>query len=717
MDPARRRATFSIADGASRRRKFQNKCERSSPQPRSNLQWQTRLVFHSAWFFEKPMHSLRILIVPFLLLAAVPSAWARPLAEFQEIVVADDAGGVALTAAEELSHYVGRITGKAPPIVPWSKRRQPPTGACFYVGPGAAEQILDTPPAPWREEEYLLKTVPTGLILAGSDEAGDPWSVAVSAGTMLAVYTLLDDHLGCRWFWPGPTGEHVPGRNDAAVPTLEVRAVPKLAIRSVTPGYTSYHTPAFRDASRKWTRRARLAWAKSAVFGHSWFDAFNLRTTESFKKHPEWFALVKGERRGPQMCTTNPAVIDRMVEFVLQGKPDIVNISPSDGGGFCECERCRALDVPGVLAYDNKSPQLSDRIFTYANEIARRVREKNPNKSVGIIAYTFYNRPPLRIGKLEPNVYISFVYQAAAHRDPKNLAEWRSLVDGWKKLGAKLVIREGWGNHYYHDLPFLHDRLIVENFAEAYQRGFVAAYGEGSKNFATMAPNYWALQRMMWDPTRDPAAVMPEFYRDAYGPAAEPMRAFFETYAGSLDAHWAERDRHVNTTGIAYANVINAWRRFLPESTVDEAEAHLAKAERLAPPGEYADRVALHRLGQDYTRLMLELLDTYKKLGELGVPLDTFASLARLSNTTRDDPAERDALLKRAYDLGEKREAMLLANRDRPGPDEGLCAFTVDADIRRWHKQVKIELKIDAPSKLTKAALTGVATKPPAKKP
>ena len=73
---------------------------------------------------------------------------------------------------------------------------------------------------------------------------------------------------------------------------------------------------------------------------------------------------------------------------------------PSDGGGFCECERCQALDVPGVLAYDHKHVQLSDRIFTYANEVARRVREKNPAKGCGMFAYTYYHKPPLKIAKL-----------------------------------------------------------------------------------------------------------------------------------------------------------------------------------------------------------------------------------------------------------------------------------------------------------------------------
>jgi len=93
-----------------------------------------------------------------------------------------------------------------------------------------------------------------------------------------------------------------------------------------------------------------------------------------------------------------------VVEYVLKGKYDIMNISPSDGFGFCECERCRALDVPGVFSYDKKHPQISDRIFTYANEVARRVREKNPEKACGILAYTFYHQPPVKLEKIEPNI-------------------------------------------------------------------------------------------------------------------------------------------------------------------------------------------------------------------------------------------------------------------------------------------------------------------------
>ena len=635
-------------------------------------------------------------------LPAVESAAPQRLRDFQRVVIGDTPLPVQRAAAEELAHYAGRIAGREIAVVSVSQFTPDAPGLTFFVGEAAAARALGEALGPWKSEEWLLRTVPAGLVLAGHDGAGDAWSAGTPAGSMLAVYTLLEDHLGVRWFWPGAFGEHVPKNPGAMLPALDARGQPAFEIRSVQLGYFAYHTKAFGEAARRWARRARLGWVRPAVFGHSWFDAFDLRHDATFREHPEWFALVKGARRPPQMCTTHPEVIARMAEYVLAGKQDIMNISPSDGGGFCECDRCRALDVPGVLSYDGKTVQLSDRIFTYANAVARRVRERSPAKGCGMFAYTFYNRPPVKLAVLEPNLYLSFVFQSAAHRDPENLREWREAVAGWQRLGAKLVVREGWGNHYYFDLPFLHQRQILDNLAEAARLGFVAAYGEGSKSFATTAPNYWAITHAMWNPQRDGAALMRDFYESAYGPVASEMEAFFESYSRALDTHWPERDRNVDTTGIAYANVIGAWSRLLPREAIAEAEQHLRAAERRAPPGEYADRVRFHRFGQDYTRTMLDLLDNYRQLAVLGVKLDTFSSVVK---ARRDTPAERDGLLRRAFDLGEQREEMLLAHRDWSGPDEGLYAFTNDAKIRQWHAAVKQALGIDMPTALTKAKL------------
>jgi hypothetical protein len=668
------------------------------------------------------MKTSLILILALALAPRLPAQ--QPLADFRRVVVPDQTSQIQKVAAEELASYAGKVAGTKLEIVPLSKYAEGDEGLSFFLGDAVAEKALGLKPAPWKEEEWLLKSVPKGVVLAGDEGAGDPWSMATRAGTLLAVYTLLDDHLGVKWLWPGLFGEHVPSNPAAVVPLLDLRATPKLIIRSMSLGYGKYHTAAFRDESKKWARRTRQGWTRSAVFGHSWFDTFNFRNDQSFKEHPEWFALVKGKRQPPQMCTTHPEVLQRMVDRVLASKLDITNISPSDGGGFCECTEetksethkrlgapsCTSLDVPGYLAYDKKSVQLSDRIFTYANEIARRVREKNPSKSVGMFAYTYYNKPPVKLDHIEPNLYLSFVYQAMALRDPQALAEWHDSVDGWKKFGAKMVVREGWGNHYLLCLPWMSYDQVLANLPEAYKLGFIAGYGEGGKSFATQAPNFWAVVRMLWDPERDPAKTMEDFYQSAYGPAAAEMRAYFETWNQALSENWPKRRKVMDTPGIAYVNVINSWHLVFPKEVVAKADARLKEAEAKAPVGEYAERVAFHRFGHQYAAVLLELLDDYRQLCEFGLEFDMFKPEGA---EPRKDDAAKEKLLKRAFELGEEREKLLLAHRDWAGPDEGLYAFTNDSKIRQWHAKVKTELGIEKPTALNLKTL-GVV-KPAAK--
>jgi hypothetical protein len=68
---------------------------------------------------------------------------------------------------------------------------------------------------------------------------------------MLAVYTLLDDYLGVRWFWPGEFGERVPKNPEATIPDLNLRKNPAFEIRNVGLGYSSaYHTKVWSDEAR-----------------------------------------------------------------------------------------------------------------------------------------------------------------------------------------------------------------------------------------------------------------------------------------------------------------------------------------------------------------------------------------------------------------------------------------------------------------------------------
>src|SRR4051794_26033285 len=199
-----------------------------------------------------------------LLVLAAPAAGGQRLSDFRRVVVPDQPGRVEKAAAEELAHYVGRITGQAPGTIRWSDYRAEADGLSFFVGADVAERVLGEKLGPWADEEWVLRTVPRGLVLAGRDGDGDPWSARTPAGTLLAVYTLLDDYLGVHWFWPGAFGEHVPHDQDAVVPELRLRRAPAFAIRSVSLGYPAYHTATFAEAARRWARRSRLAWSRPA---------------------------------------------------------------------------------------------------------------------------------------------------------------------------------------------------------------------------------------------------------------------------------------------------------------------------------------------------------------------------------------------------------------------------------------------------------------------
>ena len=113
---------------------------------------------------------------------------------------------------------------------------------------------------------------------------------------MLAVYSLLEEHFGVRWFWPGDSGEHVPQNATITVPEFDIRRQPAFEIRSITLGSSTYRTKKAYEEGRKWCRRSRLAWVKFAIFGHSWDAAFELRKGESFLEHPDWFLAHSVER-------------------------------------------------------------------------------------------------------------------------------------------------------------------------------------------------------------------------------------------------------------------------------------------------------------------------------------------------------------------------------------------------------------------------------------
>jgi hypothetical protein len=402
-------------------------------------------------------------------------------------------------------------------------------------------------------------------------------------------------------------------------------------------------------------------------------------------------------------------MVEKVLENARRKHNKIVSISPSDGAGFCECANCRALDPKGT-DYAELAPNLSNRHWAYANYIAKEVKKRDPSLGVGMFAYTAYAEPPTNIDEMEDNVFISFTFSQAYFVKPEMKRMYYGRIAKWRRLKAHLVAREYWGMHYWLDLPYLFTDQIKSATPFLHDCGMMAMYGETNKNFSTQGPNYYLQAHLMWNAHADGDAILDRYY-SAFGPAADDIRDYYRIFENSLKKH---QDA---IKGFGYHELVNSWGKLFPQETIKQAGSALERAKRkVAGDAEFAQRVAVVGIGYEYTKIMIELLELYRKLGRAGVPLWFFGYEGDLAQSRhfklpnkpmpkawldfwKDKPTvkvpEKNLLsmLKRAKFLGGERERILNENKKLPALSVGLYQMTVDRGIRPWQKTVLNELE------------------------
>lgn len=437
-------------------------------------------------------------------------------------------------AVADLQQFLGRMA--AGPFKLEAVERLPArTGPGVYVGTSAALVEMATP-TDLGEEEFILRTRDgSQIVLAGGGDTG----------TSHAVYTLLGQ-LGCLWFFPGKVWEVVPSRPTVRL-ALDDRQKPDYDIqRRFSIGH-GMHSPAIITDYAAWTRRNRMGNPLGAVTNHSWpFDPARHATD-----HPEWYALVNGTRPGVakpgsgKPCCSHPGVIIAGInraEQYFQSSPSakMLTVSAPDGVGFCECPGCQKLagvtqtfrDERGFLfgkkADGSVVSVASEAIFRYANEVARAVARKFPGKYVGILAYSGYSHPPSF--DLEPNVYVELTsgFRSTPLSPAEQLATFARRA---KNLGTyEYYDVEQWswelpGKARAADLDYL-----ATTIADHHRQHIGSLLAEVSNNWAPNGLGYYLAARLLWRTSDDARSIENDFYQQAFGPAAEPVRRFYHRW-------------------------------------------------------------------------------------------------------------------------------------------------------------------------------------------
>ncbi|MCS7225088.1 MAG: DUF4838 domain-containing protein [Armatimonadetes bacterium] len=412
-------------------------------------------------------------------------------------------------ASGELRFWIRQMTGADIPVLAVSSQD---------IGNNPAPLIVfatrDQFPEIARREK-LLSLNPEGFVIVPT--AKRLWILCNSEQAIgPAVYTLLDT-LGCRWFFPHPAWTIVP-RNSTIVIKSRIRQQPAFRYRLIWYEWGA-PTPELRAQYEDWMRRNRQ-------FGHFPFDTGHAYERyiphHIFEQHPEWFALVGGVRRPTQLCVSNPEVQRIVTEKVLEAfrsRPDLnmVSVEPNDGGGYCECDRCRQLG------------SVSDQVFFFANLIAKEVRKEFPTKWVGLLSYAFHSEPPSF--PIEKGIYVQVTTGFRYTR-----LTFTEQVRAFQRLGAQVGVYDYFSVYPWDfDLPGAAKAArvteLAEKIKEYHRLGLTTYCAESSLNWGPNGLGYWIAARLMWDPYQDPKRLVQEFCQIAFGSAAGPVKRIYERWA------------------------------------------------------------------------------------------------------------------------------------------------------------------------------------------
>lgn len=566
------------------------------------------------------MKTCRALVLSGLMvscLLAATSVLAKPLVEQGKsdyrIYSSPSATKAEQYAASVLQDYVARISGCTLPIVAEVDEKASLIYVGFHDAPAAV--IGDLDPASFGKEEYIIRQAGDDLLIAG----GAP------RGTLYGVIGLLRDHFGCRWYTREVT--KVPKAETLRLDGLPDRQAPVFASREGW--YREAYDTDFAVFNRLNPSGSPIPEDKGGSFiMYPFVHTFNqlVPPEEYFGTHPEYFSLVKGERRadhnGTQLCLTNPEVVRIATATVFRWivehpEANVFSIDQNDGYGPCECENCAAVDAA------EGSP--SGNILNFVNQIADAVAEKHPEVRLQTLAYAYSEVPPKTV-RPRPNVTIRMCHYEYCEAHPIGKCDdhlpFVKRLEGWSKITDSITIWAYFTNFRHYLIPYPNFESVITHprfYAEHHCIGLFAQGNnvreQGGGEFSALRA--WVFAQLMWDPYQDGRALIQEFVENVYGPAAPFIRTYIE------EAEAAVQPKEMRFSIFASLEQMS----YLTPEFLARAEALFRQAEAAAQ-GDPAllKRVELAHLPIHYARLQFYAIGgaAYLSREEMPAVLESF---------------------------------------------------------------------------------------------
>jgi len=542
------------------------------------------------------------LLIPCILLCALGAVAGTVIVRDGQprsvIITADNPSATARHAAEELRHFVELMTGAKLPVQT-DDAPLPAGQIALLVGKSRLTAGMNLPAGENQDrtrEGFVLKTLGDHIVLAGNEDGG-------YHGTEYAVYEFLE-RLGCRWYYPGDYGQVAPRRATIDVPKLDIARQPSFIVRNVWTSGWADRTEDFNI----WLLRN-----KGNVMMYDFPSDGTISRlappAEYAKDFPEIYAISKDGKRPDEttepewtmLCTTNPKTLEIAADAIrkyFREHPEANSyaFSPPDSNALCYCPDCQASMHDFQNYTGNES--ISDPFFNFANNVAWEVTKDFPDKYIVVMSYHSRVTPPEGLEKpWNPNIiihlaqlWVSAVHPIETKDDIMAIRQFRT-IKAWSRSSPKMFIYDYDPHADLSRMPYWRSHAIAKDIKLYKKYGAIGFTTEGMPTFFRTGLNYYVRMRCMWDADTDIDALLDDYYRHFFGPAAAPMKRFGAAVENMLQA---TPDHHTWRAG--YSD----WTPTYPPTRVAALGKLLDQAEATANTPEIEERIALYRLLHSY---------------------------------------------------------------------------------------------------------------------
>ena len=438
------------------------------------------------------------------------------------IVTSENASVTDIYAANRLKYYLDEITGGNIGIVSGD------TDSEYKIIVGTSSDSSSA------DGSYSLTSTANELVINGSG----------NKGAINGVYSFLENYCGCHWYESEVIV--VPENKNLLVPAdINVEYTPFFEFSETDT--TSSRDPEFSVANgltggvyKSLTDEQGGAVTYIGGSSHTLVNQY-CKPSVYFNEHPEYFALVGGERTGTQLCLTNEDVKDIVTAEALAllekkhnpaASLQILSVTQADNGYYCECENCKALD--------SANGSQAGTMITFANEIAKRIKAdgKYENVAIDTFAYQYTRKAPTQVVPREDVIVrLCSIECCFGHTldDPDcddNTAFMNDLSE-WSKICNRLYI-------WHYNLNCDESINIYANFGTMqrntqifYEHNVKGIYQQGVYYIAESDGEFgemktYLLTKLMQNPYLDFDAEMLGYMNAVYGPGGKYLKEFID---------------------------------------------------------------------------------------------------------------------------------------------------------------------------------------------